>query len=160
MGDTSEFSLTVRLFLKAYSWRRIDPVPWTPLKKPLSQCRVALVSSAGFVLPDQPRFDEAFKGGDPRFREIPADADVRSFIETHRSESFDHTGLGEDPNVAFPLDRIRELAAAGRIGEVNRRHLSCMGSITAPGRLMRDTAPAAARLLVEDSVDAALLVPV
>ena len=69
-------------------------------------------------------------------------------------------GLGEDPNLAFPLDRLRELTAAGRIGEVNRRHLSCMGSITAPGRLMRDTAPSAARLLVEDGVDAALLVPV
>jgi len=160
MGDTSEFSLTVRLFLKAYSWRRIDPVPWTPLKKPLSRCRMALVSSAGFVLPGQPRFDESYRGGDSSFREIPADADVGSLVESHRSEAFDHTGLGEDPNLAFPLDRLRELTAAGRIGEVNRRHLSCMGSITAPGRLMRDTAPSAARLLVEDGVDAALLVPV
>jgi len=63
MGDTSEFSLTVRLFLKAYSWRKIDPVPWTPLKKPLSQAKLALVSSAGFVLPGQQPFDESFKGG-------------------------------------------------------------------------------------------------
>jgi hypothetical protein len=35
-----------------------------------------------------------------------------------------------------------------------------MGSITAPSRLMRDSAPAAAQLLVDDSVDVALLVPV
>jgi hypothetical protein len=35
-----------------------------------------------------------------------------------------------------------------------------MGSITAPGRLTRDTAPAAARNLREDDVDVALLVPV
>ena len=68
MGDTSEFSLTVRLFLKAYSWRKIDPVPWTPLKKPLFQAKLALVSSAGFVLPGQQSFDESFKGGDPSFR--------------------------------------------------------------------------------------------
>ncbi len=160
MGDTSEFSLTVRLFLKTYYWRKIDPVPWTPLRKPLSQCKVALVSSAGFVLPDQPHFDESFRGGDPSFREIPAEVDVRTLVETHRSETFDHTGLQQDPNVAFPIDRIREMAAAGRIGAVNRRHLSCMGSITAPGRLMRDTAPPAVRLLVEDQVDVALLVPV
>ena len=46
------------------------------------------------------------------------------------------------------------------IGSVNRRHLSFMGSIPAPGRLIRDSAPAAAQLLVEDRVDAALLVPV
>jgi len=160
MGDTSEFSLTVRLFLRAYSWRRIDPVPWTPLKKALSQCKLALVSSAGFVMPDQPHFDESFKGGDPSFREIPSTADVKTLVETHRSESFDHAGLEKDPNVGFPIDRARELVAAGRIGSVNYRHLSCMGSITAPGRLINVTAPPAARLLVEDGVDAALLVPV
>ena len=160
MGETSEFSLTVRLFLKTYTWRRIDPVPWAPLKKPLAQCRLALVSSAGFVMPDQPHFDEGFRGGDPSFREITAACDARTLIETHRSESFDHTGLEKDPNVGFPIDRVRELAASGRIGSVNHRHLSCMGSITAPGRLLRDTAPPAARLLVEDGVDVAVLVPV
>jgi hypothetical protein len=45
MGDTSEFSLTIRLFLKAYQWRKIDPVPWTPLKKPLSQSKLALAEA-------------------------------------------------------------------------------------------------------------------
>ena len=160
MGDTSEFSLTIRLFLKAYQWRKIDPVPWTPLKKPLSQSKLALVSSAGFVLPDQPHFDESIKGGDPSFREIPSGVEVKTLVETHRSESFDHTGLQKDPNVGFPIDRVRELAVSGRIGAVNHRHLSCMGSITAPGRLIQNTAPPAVHLLVEDQVDVALLVPV
>ena len=99
MGDTSEFSLTVRLFLKAYSWRKIDPVPWTPLKKPLSQAKLALVSSAGFVLPGQQPFDESFKGGDPSFREIAANCETKTLLETHRSESFDHTGVQQDPNL-------------------------------------------------------------
>jgi len=160
MGDLNEFSLPLRLFLKAYPWRRIDPVPWTPLGKPLSRCKLALVSSAGFVMPDQPPFDEAFKGGDPSFREIPSDADVSKLRESHRSEAFDHSGMQADPNLAFPIDRVRELTARGRIGGVNRRHLSCMGSITAPGRLVTQTAPAAAQRLVEDAVDVALLVPV
>jgi D-proline reductase (dithiol) PrdB len=160
MGDTSEFSLAIRLFLKAYQWRKIDPVPWAPLKKPLSQSKLALVSSAGFVLPDQPHFDESIKGGDPSFREIPSGVDVKTLVETHRSGSFDHAGLQQDPNVGFPIDRVRELAASGRIGSVNHRHLSCMGSITEPGRLMRETAPPAVRVLVQDQVDVALLVPV
>jgi D-proline reductase (dithiol) PrdB len=160
MGDTSEFPLTIRLFLKAYQWRKIDPVPWIPLRKPLSQCKLAIVSSAGFVLPDQPPFDESIKGGDPSFREIPSGIEVKTLVETHRSKSFDHTGLQKDPNVGFPIDRVRELAASGRIGAVNHRHLSCMGSITAPGHLIHKTAPPAARLLVEDQVDVALLVPV
>jgi len=160
VGDLSEFSLPIRLFLKAYPWRRIDPVPWVPLQKPLAQCRLSLVSSAGFVLPGQTPFDASMPGGDPSFREIPSDVDVRTLIESHRSETFDHTGLREDPNVAFPVDRMRELAERGRIGSVNRRHLSFMGSITAPGRLMRQTAPEAAHWLVADGVDVALLVPV
>ncbi|MEK7684660.1 MAG: glycine/sarcosine/betaine reductase selenoprotein B family protein [Verrucomicrobiota bacterium] len=160
MGELNEFSLAVRLFLKSYPWRRIDPVPWTPLRKPLAECRLALVSSAGFVLPHQPHFDESIRGGDPSFREIPCDTNVQTLIETHRSESFDHTGLRHDPNLAFPIDRVRELAEEKRIGSVNRRHLSFMGSITAPGRFVRDTVPEAARWLVQDSTDVALLVPV
>lgn len=160
MGSFDEFSLTVRLFLKAYPWRRIDPVPWTPLRKPLAESRLALISSAGFILPGQERFQGNLAGGDGSFREIPAGVDVASLADAHRSDSFDHTGMDSDPNLAFPIDRLRELAAAGRIGEVNHRHLSFMGSITAPGRLMRDHAPEAARRLREDGVDAALLVPV
>ncbi len=160
MGELSEFSLPVRLFLRAYRWRRIDPVPWTPLARPLSECRVAVVSSAGFVLPEQPGFDDSVRGGDPSFREIPSDTDASILIDSHRSESFDHAGVQRDPNLALPLDRLRELRARGRIGALARHHLSFMGSITAPGRLLRDTAPEAARGLRESGVDAALLVPV
>jgi D-proline reductase (dithiol) PrdB len=160
MGDLSEFSLATRLFLKAYPWRRIDPIPWTPLKKPLAQSNLALVSSAGFALPDQPPFDENYRGGDPSFREIPSSVNLANLTEFHRSESFSHEGLHQDPNLAFPLDRLRELVQSGRIGRLNHRHLSFMGSITAPGRLTRDTAPIAVRTLVEDQVNAVLLVPV
>lgn len=160
MGDTREFSLSIRLFLKAYRWRRIDPVPNAPLRKPLARSRLALVSTAGMVAPEQPPFDDTVKGGDWSFREIPADTDPRTLIDCHRSETFDHAGLAADANLGFPLERVRELADRGRIGSVNHRHLSFMGSITAPGRLQKETAPAAARLLVADEVDVALLVPV
>jgi D-proline reductase (dithiol) PrdB len=135
-------------------------VPWTPLEKPLREARLALVSSAGFVLPGQEPFKTSLSGGDGSFREIPADTDVSTLIETHHSQSFDHSGIRSDPNLGFPIDRVREMAAEGRIESVNHRHLSFMGSITAPGRLVRDHAPEAARRLVSDGVDVALLVPV
>ncbi len=160
MATVAELSLSVRLFVKAYRWRRIDPVPWAPLKKPLREARLALVSSAGFVLPGQEAFASNLSGGDGSFREIPWDTAVSAMVETHHSQSFDHAGMRRDPNLAFPLDRVREMAAEGRIGSVNSRHLSFMGSITAPGRLVRDFAPEAARRLVGDGVDVALLVPV
>jgi D-proline reductase (dithiol) PrdB len=160
MGDLSEFPLALRIFLRAYPWRRVDPVPWTPLRKPLSECRLALVSSAGFIMPGQPPFDETVRGGDTSFRDIPRDADVARLVDSHRSDSFDHVAMRRDPNLAFPIDRARELASRGRIATVNSRHLSFMGSITAPGRLTRRTAPEAARRLAQDGVDVALLVPV
>lgn len=160
MGDLSEFDLKTKLFLKSYRWRRIDPIPWSPLEKPLAESRVAIASSAGFVLPDQESFDDTKPGGDTSFRMIPNDIDVRTLRETHRSKVFDHSGLAQDPNLAFPIDRFREIASEGIVGSVNHRHLSFMGSITAPGRLIKETAPEAARLLVEDQVDAVLLVPV
>jgi D-proline reductase (dithiol) PrdB len=160
LGDLAEFGLRDRIFLRTYRWRRIDPVPCARLGKPLRHCRVALVSSAGLVLPSQAPFDPAVRGGDPSFREIPADADVSSLIDTHRSEAFDHAGLREDGNLVFPIDRLRELAERGRIGSLSRRHLSFMGGITAPGRLVQHTAPEAVRQLVGDAVDAALLIPV
>jgi len=105
-------------------------------------------------------FDDAFRGGDPSFREVPGDADVRLFQENHRSESFDHAGIQADPNLGFPLDSLRALQGEGLIGEVAPRHLSFMGSITAPGRLTKETAPAAVKVWVEDQVDLALFVPV
>jgi D-proline reductase (dithiol) PrdB len=160
MGDVSEFSFVVRAFLKTYRWRRIDPIPWAPLRTPLSEANVAIVTTAGLVMRDQEPFDDHIKGGDSSFRVIPADTDVASLIDTHRSETFDHSGICKDPNLAFPLDRLHEMARDGHIGRVNKRHLSFMGSITAPGRLIRDSAPAAAELLVADGVDVALLVPV
>ncbi len=160
MGNISEFSLKDRIFLKGYRWRRIDPVPWATLDKPLSECKLALVSTAGLVLPGQEPFDKTVKGGDYSMRMIPTDAEVGDLIDTHRSRSYDHAGLREDANLAFPLDRARELVAAGRIAALATEHVSLMGSITAPGRFVRDTAPEAAARLRADGVDIALLVPV
>ena len=108
----------------------------------------------------QKPFDDSIRGGDFSFREISSDTDVLTLTDTHRSDLYDHAGLRRDPNLAFPLDRLRELVTGGRIGSINHRHLSLMGSITAPGRLMKKTAPPAARKLAEDGVDIVLLVPV
>ena len=160
MGDLAEFSLPVRLFLRAYRWRVIDPVPWAPLRLPLARARLALVSSAGFVLPGQARFDESLRGGDPSFREIAFDTEPATLVDTHKSESFDHSAMRLDPNLAFPLERVRELEAAGRIGAVNHRHWSFMGSLTAPGRFVAESLPRLAAAAVADGVAAALFVPV
>ena len=160
MATLSELPLKTRLFLKTYRWRRIDPVPFAPLRRPLSEANVAIVSTAGLVMPSQTRFDDATRGGDSSWREIPGDADVASLVDSHRSASFDHTGVQADPGLAFPVRAMQELVERGVIGRVNHRHFSMMGSITAPGRMTRESAPAVADALVADGVDAVLLVPI
>ena len=62
--------------------------------------------------------------------------------------------------MGLPLDRLHELAATGEIGEVAPRHVSLMGSITAPARLVRQTLPLIIDLFTADQVEVALLVPV
>lgn len=160
MGDLSEFSVSVRAFLRAYPWRRIDPVPWQELRKPVAESRLAIVSSAGLIEQGQEPFDPKLRGGDFTYRRISSQASVNNLIDTHRSKSYDHTGMHEDPNLVLPLDRIRELRDQGRIGSLASHHLSFMGSITAPGRLIHRTAPEAAAELARDEVDLAILIPV
>ena len=50
---------------------------------------------------------------------LSADADVRSLIESHRSNAFDRAGLEVDKGLAFPIERLRELEANGRIGSIS-----------------------------------------
>ena len=160
MAETRELSLSLRAFLKTYPWRRIDPVPRSSLSKPISECKVGLVSSAGFVVPGEEPFSGSVRGGDYSFRVIPDDVDVQSLEDSHHSDSFSHAGVEADRNMGLPLDPLHELAAAGEIGSVAPRHFSVMGAITAPNRYVKQTLPVIADLLVEDRVDIALMVPV
>ena len=159
MATLSDLSLKNRVYLATYRYRRLDPVPFALLRRPLSSARLALVSTGAVHLPEQVPFDESFRGGDFSFREIPGDVEVARLLVAHKSDAFDQTGLLEDRNLAFPLDRLREMAGRGEIGSLNARHISFMGSITAPARLLSETAPAAADLLAADGVDVAILTP-
>lgn len=143
-----------------FSRYAIDPVPVVRLNRPLKECRFALVTTAGLHAPGQPDFDYSNRQGDDTYREIPGDIETGGLIETHRSKSFDHTAVARDRNIAFPLDRFRELEREGKIGELNHRHFSFMGSIIKPGRLIDESAPEVAAMLRRDGVDAVFLTPV
>jgi D-proline reductase (dithiol) PrdB len=162
MATYHDLSLHVRLFMKNYPFSRyaIDPIPRARLATPLSESRVALVTTAGLRTPGQSDFDHSDKRGDPSFREIPNAIETRLLVESHRSYSFDHEAVRSDINLAFPLDRFRELESQGVVGELNHRHFSFMGSIVGPRRLIDGTAPQVARMLAEDRVEAVFLTPV
>lgn len=160
MAQIEDLSLSNRLFMKTYRYHSVDWSPGAHLKKPISESRVALITTAALHLPSQPPFDDEVRGGDFSFRELPGGLDVNELQIAHRSSAFDQSGALKDRNLVFPLDRFRELVDQKALGSLNYRHFSFMGSITAPRRLITETGPAVAALLEKDRVDAAFLVPV
>jgi len=159
MAEFRDMPWWEQVFMRAYPYRQAR---WSQpaLVTPPAKARVALLTTAAVHLPEQPPFDASIKGGDWSYRWISNDVEVQQLQISHRSESFDRAGILRDRNLAFPLDRFRELASEGIIGSLNDRHLSFMGSLTAPGRLLRDTAPEACQALRQDGVSLAFLVPV
>jgi D-proline reductase (dithiol) PrdB len=160
MARLADLALKHRLFMRSYRFRRHDWSPGAHMDKPLARSRIAVVTTAALHEASQQPFDESLKGGDVSYRELPSSTDLQRLQIAHRSDAFDVAALEADKNVALPLDRLRELAGEGVIGELNHRHFSFMGSITAPGRLTARTAPEVARKLLADDVDVALLTPV
>jgi D-proline reductase (dithiol) PrdB len=167
MARLEDVEFKERIFLKGYPFNHYSPRPGdpvanaiTPLQKPLSDCTVALVTTAGLSLPDQPPFDVTIRNGDSSFREIPSDISPQLLEMNQRSWSFDQTGILRDRNLTFPLDRLREMQIRGEIAALAPRCYSFMGSIVGPARLMRESAPEVARRLKADQVDVVLLTPV
>ncbi len=163
MATLNDLKFTHRLFTKNYPFSRfaVDDNPCAKLEKPLEATKFALVTSAGFMLESDERFSNLIKLGDPSFREIPNDIEnVQDLIEDHDSDSFDHSGVEADKNLAFPLERFRDLEKDRKIGSLNHRHFSFMGSLISPRGLIKETAPKAAKLLQKDGVEAVFLTPV
>jgi D-proline reductase (dithiol) PrdB len=127
--------------------------PWVS-GPPLSQRRVAIVSSAGLVV----RGETPFRGRDPDYRVVPGDVTPGELLISHISINFDRTGFQEDWNVVFPIDRLNELASEGAIGSVAQTHYSFMGA-TDPVQMQPYAREVAGRLK-SDRVDALILSPV
>lgn len=133
--------------------------PWTPLKKDIAECRIALITTGGIHLRSQAPFDMLNPSGDPSFREIAADTDEKQLMITHNY--YDHSDAGRDVNIVFPLQRLRELEQFGEIGAVSPRHFSFMGHIS--GKLtevlVNDAVPRVVDALAADAADAVVLTP-
>jgi D-proline reductase (dithiol) PrdB len=152
-----------RQVMKAWAARQKPGViPFTPLSKPLGECTIALVSTAGVARNDDQPFDQEREKrdpwwGDPSFRVIPlgtGETDVRLY-HMHIDPRFGEADL----DVVLPMRRLTELAHEGLVGQPAARHYSIMGYILEPTALVKETAPWMAEQMRLDRVDAAALVP-
>ena len=138
-----------------------ETVSWTAMTKDLSECRVALVTTAGLHLRgDQPFFARDKYQGDQSFRVIPGDSDPRNIVRSHFSIGFDPTGFYRDINVVFPIDRLRELHARGAIGSLTENYYSFMGAVLNPHRMVHETGPEVAERLKSEGADVVLMTPI
>jgi D-proline reductase (dithiol) PrdB len=132
-----------------------DTVPFRRPAKPLSACRLAIVTTAGLHV----RGDRPFTPGDQTYRVIPSDAPPADIVQSHTSIGFDRVPIMRDVNISFPIDRLRELVARGALGGLGAHHYSFMGAQREAGRIERETGPEVARRLVDEGVDLALITP-
>ena len=135
----------------------VGPPPWATLRVPISQAKLAVVTTGGFYVEGQEPYetDGPENLGGWSFREIPKDTPQEKLKVAHLH--YDLSGPREDPNCVFPLDRFIELEREGIIGELADTNYSFMGFIQRPDLLSTETAPDMARRLKADGVDAVLL---
>ena len=138
----------------AYRWVVSTSAPWTPLRKPVSESTVGLVTSGGIHMADQEPFHIR---DDTSLREIPKDARTADMRVRHFGYLTDDAR--DDPNCVFPLERMRELETDGVIGELLEPAYSFMGGIYSVRRIHDELCPDLLSRLESGRVDLLFLVP-
>lgn len=165
--QVDSFRYVPSLIKRYYQLNRVTkemPIPFTPLSKPVEQCRFGLVTSGGLyhVRSEQPFDQEGERKnpawGDPSFRTLPVDMDVTDVGVSHLH--IHHDDVLTDPNILLPIQRFHELAAERRIGALAPHAYSFMGYQGFPCDLSgwRDTyGPAVRDRMLAERVDCVLL---
>jgi D-proline reductase (dithiol) PrdB len=154
-------------YYKALPLQKAEPIPWTPLVKPIEECRFSLVTTAGlYVKGKQPPLDLDGERknpfwGDPTYRAIPRNVKQEEIGVAHHH--INTADLEADVNIALPVHRFLELESAGEIGSLAPTHYSFMGYQGYPpntNEWENHYGPEMAARMKEEGVDAVLLTPV
>jgi len=145
-------------FGNPYAWAYFDAVPFTRLTKPVSECRVALITTAAEFQPDKgDQGPYAAYNNDAKFKDVyqrPVDPppDLRiSHIGYDRANT-----VPADLNAYFPLAQMQEFVAQGRIGALPSRFYG-VPTLRGQRHTSEIDAPAILEWCREDRVDAAVI---
>ncbi len=139
-----------------------DPIPWTPISKPLSQITLSLVTSAGVSLKSDPPFDmEREKReplwGDRSFRKIPRGTTEKD-VDVHHLH-INTNWIKQDINVILPLQRMEEFEKEGVIGRLAPTAYSFYGFQWQNTDFLKEAIEPISILMKEEGVEAVLLTP-
>ena len=127
-------------------------IPWTPLRRPLAEATVAIVTTSGVHCCTDKPFDLK---SDASFRTIPRIATKTDLCITH--ERYDRRDAARDLNLVFPLERLLELEAEGIVSRVADVHYT-FGFTDDPQDLLQPGCEVGS-LLAQAHVDFVVLVP-
>jgi hypothetical protein len=154
---------SIAAYYQTLNVQRANPIPWTPLKKPLSDARVAAVTTAGIYVKDsQPPFDAEREKrepmwGDPTYRRIPRDIRQDQIGASHLH--INNRDLLSNVDTVLPIHRLVELEAEGVVGSLAPTSFSFMGYQPNTTEWRDRYGPEVARLMKDEAVDAVLLAP-
>jgi hypothetical protein len=147
--DRSREYYAAQGYTQPYAWAHFQEVPFPPLEKDLSQCRIGLVTTAG---------REAVETSVPTERAFyaqPASPPPVSLFTAHLfwDKKATHT---DDLDSYLPLNRLAEYAAQKRIASLSPRFYGAPTDYS-QGRTINTVAPQILEWCRQDGVDAVLL---
>lgn len=159
MQRTRDYYLALG-YANPYRWAHFAEVPFTPLRTPLAQARMALITTAA---PYQPGAGDQGPGAGynaaAKFYGVYSESTdtVPDLRISHVGYDRVHT-TAEDPNTWLPLRHLHEAVKAGRIGALTPRLHGAPTNRSQRATVETD-APELLRRCREDGADAAVLVP-
>ena len=142
-------------YAKPYRWAHYSEVPFAPLAKPLAECRVGLVTTAGPA--GSGDATDGVLRGDRRVWSGPTATPPERLFADHLAWDKETTHL-DDVDAFLPIRPLQQWAAAGRIAAVAPRFYGVPTDYS-QRRTREEDAPEVLRLCREDAVDVLLLVP-
>jgi glycine reductase len=132
-----------------------EQIPVPTLGKPLSECKVALVTDGGLVPKGNP--DNQPPTNSRAFKEYSiAGMDTLNPEDWEVShQGYDNSFVLQDPNRLVPVDAVRKLVSEGKVGALNDSFFSTAGVMT-PMEKCKAFGEGIAQKLKEEGVDAVI----
>ena len=150
--DRSRDYYAAQGYHKPYAWPHYDDVPFAPLKKPISQSRVALLTTAGLPKPADPLAAMMYR------REIYAQPAIPPPDSLYTDDLFwdKQATHMKDVDSFFPINHLARYAAGGHIGSASPRFYGAPTDYS-QARTIEHYGPRILNWCREDSVDAVIL---
>mgnify|MGYP001158101957 FL=1 len=145
---------------KSYEWAHFDDVPFAPFSKPLAECKVGLLGTSEVAVHFDPEAEEN-PVVEPNFRgvySIPADTPTERLYSRTLDYDRNATSL-DDVNAFFPVDRLREAVADGRVGGIPDHVYGAYNNYS-KRKVLQEEGPSALEMCRADNLDAVIIVPI